>query len=53
MEARFEDMGMTDFQYQSHLRGLVEDLKEALEINPDNPKIKKMILRFEEELKRP
>jgi hypothetical protein len=53
MEARIEDMGMTDRQFDSYQSALLEDLKEALELSPDNPKLLKMIARIESELKRP
>ena len=53
MEARIEDMGMTDRQFDSYQSALLEDLKEALELSPGNPKLIKMIARIESELKRP
>jgi len=46
-------MGMTDRQFDAYMLSLLEDLKEALEENPDNKKLKKMIARIEGQLLRP
>ena len=44
-------MGMTDTQFKVFLMTLVDDLKRALEANPDNEELKKLIQRYEEALK--
>ena len=44
-------MGMTDTQFKVFLMTLVDDLKRALETNPDNEELKKLIQRYEEALK--
>ena len=44
-------MGMTDMQFKAFLRELLMSLKDALEITPDNKKIKDMIERLEETLR--
>jgi len=46
-------MGMTDRQFDSYQANLLELLKEALELSPDNEKLKRLIARIEAELKRP
>ena len=46
-------MGMTDRQFDSYQANLLELLKEALELSPDNVKLRKLVERMESELKRP
>ena len=46
-------MGMTDRQFDSYQARLLQNLKEILELSPDNPKLQKLIADIEAELKRP
>ena len=46
-------MGMTDRQFDSYQARLLQNLKEILELSPDNSKLKKLIADIEAELKRP
>ena len=46
-------MGMTDRQFDSYQARLLDILKEAFALSPDNPKLKKLIQDIEAELKRP
>ena len=46
-------MGMTDRQFDSYQSMLVSVLKEALELSPDNEKLKELVKKIEAELKRP
>ncbi|MCL1823013.1 MAG: hypothetical protein FWG44_02300 [Oscillospiraceae bacterium] len=46
-------MGMTDRQFDSYQANLLELLKQALEITPENEKLKALVKRIEAELKRP
>ena len=43
-------MGMTDMQWKSYLRGLIEDIEQALEISPDNPQLIKLLDRLKQDL---
>ena len=46
-------MGMTDRQFDSYQANLLIHLKEALEENPENKKLKKLVAQIEKELKKP
>jgi hypothetical protein len=46
-------MGMSDRQFDSYQARLLGNLREALELSPDNEKLKKLIAEIESELKRP
>ena len=46
-------MGMTDRKFDSYQANLLDILKEALKISPDNEKLKELVKRLESELKRP
>ena len=41
---------MTDMQWKSYLRGLIEDIEQALEINPDNQQLIKLVERLKQDL---
>ena len=43
-------MGMTDKQFNSHLRGLISDVKRALDISPDNEVLKELLDRLQADL---
>ena len=43
-------MGMTDMQFKAFIRAELSDLEEALKLNPDNEKLKEMIVRHKETL---
>jgi len=53
MEERIESMGMTDRQFDSYQANLLEILKTALAESPANETLKRLVARFEAELKRP
>lgn len=42
--------GMTDSQFKAFIRELISNLEEALEINPDNEKLKKTLIRLKDAL---
>ena len=46
-------MGMTDRQFDAYQARLLGNLREALEVSPDNEKLKRLIAEIEAELKRP
>ena len=41
---------MTDAQWKSYLRAMIDDLEDALKLNPDNAVLKKMIARLKLDL---
>ena len=43
-------MGMTDKQFNSHLRALIDEIKNALKISPDNEVLLKMLERLQKDL---
>ena len=45
-------MGMTDRQFDSYQARLLANLKEALNVSPDNEPLKKLVQEIEAELKR-
>ena len=44
------EVGMTDAQWKSYLRAMIDDLEDALALNPDNAVLKKMIARLKLDL---
>ena len=46
-------MGMTDRQFDSYQAMLLEILKEALALSPDNKVLRNLVEKIEAELKRP
>jgi len=46
-------MGMTDRQFDAYQASLLEHLKDALKISPDNEKLQNLVNQIESELKRP
>lgn len=44
---------MTDRQFDSYQARMLALLQEALELSPDNEKLKKLIAQIEAELRRP
>jgi hypothetical protein len=43
-------MGMTDRQFNSHLRALVADIKRALEVSPYNEPLQELLKRLQADL---
>ncbi|MCL2616464.1 MAG: hypothetical protein FWD96_02315 [Defluviitaleaceae bacterium] len=46
-------MGMTDRQFDAYRSELLENLKAALLVSPDNELLRAMVERIEAELRRP
>jgi len=43
-------MGMTDMQFKAYLRGLIEDIEQALQLTPENPQLQKLLARLQKDL---
>ena len=41
---------MTDMQFKAYLRGLIEDIEQALQITPENPQLIKLLDRLRKDL---
>ena len=52
MEARVEDMGMTDRQFDEFISAQIIILKSALAVTPENQVLKEYIERLEAGLKK-
>ena len=48
-----DSMGMTDRQFDAYQAELLENLKTALELTPDNHLLRKLVERIEGQLQRP